>query len=387
MKNLNSLCTSLIAFCIAISLKSFSQSVNLPYLAHGSARWGLLDSDTYPDLLLTGLDSLDRPQVHLFENASGHHLNPVAHPLFPARGSMSAWIDVDSDGDADLLYGGEIAPASFQLKLYLNQSGVLALSTQSLRGLAYGSLLPGDFDGDGDMDCLASGFTARNGLAAYWLENAGGVLEERESQALPKLWYGQAETGDVDGDGDTDLVFIGLDSTDSGVLLVLKNEGNWQFQARNLPNQVLKPGFATWADIDLDGDLDLAVCGGEPSPVTRIYRNQGWQFTDAGIVLDTTQIGQLHFKDYDLDGYPDLALTGLRPQGPHTTVYHNVGGTTFLPSQPSFPLDGLYQSTLEWADFNQDGYPDFIATGLGLNHRPRSFLFQYQPNSTARFAR
>src|SRR6185295_10310413 len=87
-------------------------------------------------------------------------------------------------------------------------------------------------------------------------------------------------------------------------------------------------GTAAWGDIDGDGDLDLMVAGS--GVFLRVYRNEGEKFTD---VTDAVGLGHvpsgysLNLIDYDNDGWPDLFLSLNGWSGPlPDRLYHNDRG-------------------------------------------------------------
>ena len=71
------------------------------------------------------------------------------------------------------------------------------------------------------------------------------------------------------------------------------------------------PGIHTpslaFADVDEDGDLDLAT--GATSGAAKLWLNDGaGVFVDSGMTLFTGAVGELAFADVDCDGDQDLAI-------------------------------------------------------------------------------
>lgn len=120
--------------------------------------------------------------------------------------------------------------------------------------------------------------------------------------------------GDVDGDGWVDLYFCGLDSENK----LYRNLGGWRFQDVTERAGVACPGLdatgALLGDIDGDGDLDLvvnSVAGG-----TRVFVNDGkGRFNPAATpVLNPGRAGtSLAMADMDGDGALDLYIANYRP--------------------------------------------------------------------------
>lgn len=145
---------------------------------------------------------------------------------------------------------------------------------------------PTDLDGDGDLDVLmAFGLAAAvpgNSLESHhvaWYENIGksGLgTEWRKHLIAEVLPHGfEAVAGDLDGDGDQDVVATGW--TPAGQLTWFENSGDpksgWKRHAikQNWSNAVT----VILADLDKDGRLDIVACAERGANELRWWRNGG----------------------------------------------------------------------------------------------------------------
>ncbi|MFY0608668.1 MAG: BspA family leucine-rich repeat surface protein [Cyclobacteriaceae bacterium] len=123
-------------------------------------------------------------------------------------------------------------------------------------------------------------------------------------------------------------------------------------------------GAAAWADYDGDGDLDVAVSGWDfdySIAITKIFNNSAGTFTDIGGSLLGVYEGSLDWGDFDNDGDLDLFVTGIDELSNTTaTLYENNAGT-FTDIGGSF--QGVYFSEADWGDFDNDGDLDLIVQG------------------------
>ncbi|MCU0862575.1 MAG: FG-GAP-like repeat-containing protein [Planctomycetes bacterium] len=322
--------------------------------------FGDVDGDGDLDLLM---GKFEQDLLHVndgtgrFEDATGGQM-----PVDSDWTWSLALGDVDGDGDLDLVTGN-----NGQNRLYLNNgaggftdatAGRMPTSIDNTRSVAFG-----DVDGDGDLD-LVSGNSGQQ--SRLYRNNGTGTFTDVTAGHMPvRADYSNAVAfGDVDGDGDLDLV-IGNGSYNpfpQRTLLYL-NDGTGSFAEASVGQMPTLPDYTEWVmpgDVDGDGDLDL-VLGNRPRHV-RIFLNDGaGTFSDgtAGrmpVVNDPT-ITRPALVDVDGDGDLDLVTRRL---------YLNNGAGTFSDvTATRIPGDNGAVASVAMGDVDGDGDPDMaIRAGL-----------------------
>ena len=286
------------------------------------------------------------------------------------HGAVS-FLDLDGDGKLDLLSSGTSAedfPFASNMALYPGDgSGGFGDASQSLDGLHNGAMTVADFDGDGDADIMAIGADASETHQTILFVNAGGSLSATDP-GLPGIAYGDIEAGDIDNDGDADLVIAGVTTDGAFVSNIFANAGDGTFTVFGPPLPRLAHPEIELGDYDADGDLDIAIAGGIASPYLfhssiHILRNDGSSFVETG-VLEGGFFGQIAWGDHDNDGDLDLLAVGrigfVEPR--IARIYENVDGA--FRQQVVFP--GLANSSGDFADYDGDGDLDVVLTGIDL---------------------
>lgn len=193
---------------------------------------------------------------------------------------------------------------------------------------------------------------------------AAAVAAAGEQQRAPTA----LAVGDVDGDGTDDLFVSTWSPTERrSVAHLYRVQGGFFRDATARSGISLPQGaaYATFADFDNDGWLDLFVIGGEGRG--HLFRNRGdGTFADvtakAG-VADVRGARKAFFVDLDHDGDLDLLLIGSGQR----TVYRNNLDGTFTEATASFGLAGSSDARdAVFGDFDGDGRIDiFIANEHG----------------------
>lgn len=168
-----------------------------------------------------------------------------------------------------------------------------------------------DFDGDGDMDAVvAVGGAGDSGSNQVLLNDGSGVLEVTE-QRLGRRPSWSVAAGDLDGDGDPDVVFGNGDPKSFPMgwqpCSVWLNDGQGQFA--EVPQSFPETHCfkVLLGDLDGDGDLDAAFSGCEDQ--CSIWFNDGTgRFTDSG---ERSSIGEWcsgGMEDFDRDNDLDIVF-------------------------------------------------------------------------------
>jgi hypothetical protein len=297
-----------------------------------AAAWGDMDADGDPDLLLGFTPLKDASVLKLYRNTGGSFADATKDAgLVVATGAVRqpVWIDFDGDNDLDLF----IAFRDRANAIYRNDAGKLTDIAASI-GLDDNRRTVGaawfDYDEDGDLDVAVANMDGdANGL---YRNDAGRFTDAAESAGV--VWGGRAPRlagngtvrvcpADVDGDGRFDLF-----AANYGPLGLLSNRGKGQFEDRSAAWAIAidsRYDACAFADFDHDGRLDLYVNGtvtGGASWQDSLFRNTGSAFVDVtpAPIRKLQADHGVQWADVDGDGDLDLALTGARADGMHLVM-------------------------------------------------------------------
>ncbi|MEI7732036.1 MAG: LamG-like jellyroll fold domain-containing protein, partial [Verrucomicrobiota bacterium] len=317
--------------------------ISLPGVASGIVAWGDYDNDGYLDFVMAGLMSdLSTRITRIYRNNGNGTFTDINAGLPGLRYSSGAWGDYDNDGRLDLILSGEASGNNITRIYHNDGNGVFSDSGVSLPGLQQGAVAWADYDNDGKLDFVLTGYKSPNYVARIYRNNGDGTFSDSNA-GLPGVKTSSVAWGDYDNDGYLDLVLNGTTNNDpSGAITrIYHNNGNGTFSDINAGLTGSANGGCAWGDYDNDGRLDLALSGDTVTDTTGdpflLYRNNGdntFGFIETGLdasLNDSLTPDFAGWSDIDSDGRLDLVINSYQSR-----VFHNNGATTLI-TPPTAP--------------------------------------------------
>lgn len=404
-------------------------SITLPDLYQGNISTADVNGDGFPDLFLTGNSAGQRTsQLHINSNCedeieidirecdsfefNGNTLTKsgVYEATFSNQYGCDSLVTLNLSilseiqhvtvytMDSSYNFGGtSIANTGYYHETFINQSGCDSLVNLSLtfepapgtmnaqpRFVVNGSGIPpyqadfdpftegkmriGDLDGDGDLDIVTGGIVDRSaGLPVYaetkvYLNDGFSNFSEKQDAGLVGRYSGDMELFDVDADGDLDVLQIGWFPNSVFMTSLDLNDGTGKFRSGSI-SELPKAAYSNLGigDLDNDGDLDVVVTGVDESfsNFSRIYWNDGFgAFTaDTQSSLKPIKEGDIAIGDLNGDNNPDIVISGTDGSN-HTLVYMNDGSGVFT-EQSGNGLEGFNRS-ITLLDVDQNNTLDIV---------------------------
>ncbi len=321
---------------------------------------GDFDNDGDVDLATT-VDGPDRIVVLLNNGAGTYSLGPTT--FLPNSSSPQDIIAANLDGKGGIDLAVAVRDPQGSVLIMKNNGGATFSIMSSVNvGDRPRGLTAADMDNDGDID-LALANRDSNNASVLTNNGAGGFSASTFfAGAEPRA----AAFTDFNGDGVLDLAVTIHD--DRLIATFANNGGAFTAAGTYGVGPFVRPDGITSADLDNDGDLDLAVSVDDQTfniNQTAIFINTGNGFSGP-FNYDTGGMGtnKIAAADFDCDGLTDLVTTN---QDSNTiSLLRNIGGAVFTATMQM--STGTRPGEIVAGDFDNDGDSDFATANRDSNN-------------------
>ena len=265
--------------------------------------------------------------------------------------------DVDGDGDLDLM---SASLNSDEIAWYENDGAADPTFTRIVVSTAANgafSVHAGDVDGDGDLDLMSASL---NGDEITWYENDGAADPTFDHIVISTAADNASSVfaGDVDGDGDLDLISA---SRGDDTIAWYENDGAADPTFTRIVVSTAAGGAVYAGDVDGDGDLDLMSASADDSIAW--YENDGAADpTFTRIVISTLADQALSVHAGDVDGDGDLDLMSASFEDDKIAWYENetIHRSAVYPVEHT--VDGAFGGAISVyaTDMDGDGDTDIL---------------------------
>ena len=236
----------------------------------------------------------------------------------------------------------------------------------------------GDIDADGDLDIVATGDDPEPAIKV--LANDGtGTFTTAAAMAAPSTVYERTALADFDADGDLDILAW---TAELGLWIYENTPDGFFSQVHLLPHRDGGPTAVPFVGYSNNDDLPDILAGntnGEARGYSVYVNRGGWDFEQR--FFETPQAAQiLAYADFDHDGRKDILCADTTSTEPELQICYRKPFANFYEPQPTT----VFAAELPYAmpgDFNGDGWTDFVVYAwisrdirLMTNQRDGTFL-------------
>ncbi|GDX82522.1 hypothetical protein LBMAG42_43330 [Deltaproteobacteria bacterium] len=340
---------------------------------------GDIDEDGYQDLLFvnhySGSTYVTNSYVY-WGSASGYSSSD--RTSLATLGALDALVqDLDDDGYNDIVFANYSSATTSNTDSYIYWGSASGWSSSDRTSIATNgarTLTSADFDDDGYPDLVfcnyysTSGTTYSTNSYVYWGSSSGYSASDRTSFATKGCF--DTDTGDVNGDGWTDLAFAnyydGSAYTLTSTVFYGAAAGFSPASKASLPTKG-SIGVEI-ADTDNDGYDDVIYPGyfagaWATTAATYVYKgaSTGLSSSSYTSLVTTCGVRDPQVADLNGDGYLDMVFPRHYAPSSYSTdsyVYWGAAAGFTDTNRTSLPTVGATEATI--GDLDQDGYPDLL---------------------------
>ncbi len=357
----------------------------------GSATFVDVDGDRDLDLLTSGSFIIDDKvttgwATNMYLNDGKGNFDRVAELPFENimyKGEFAIG-DINGDQKDDIIgkgFGGNNYEALVKAFIYDDAGHYLEQWRSPLFKSSDAHIQMVDIDRGQDLDVILSGDFRNSSTNMLWFRNSGdGAFQMKEIDAIQNYNLGNMAFVDVNGDNYPDLItFSGAYSSHAPKLFINDGKGNFN-EVKERPFSSAKNGFLAAGDVDRDGDQDVVICGLAGGYGTKIYLNDGsGKFTeDTNNAIEGVGSGAVLLEDINGDSAPDLILAGRNDRYERVLRLYINDGEGVFEEVSSNPFEGIGSCALALGDVTGNGYPDLLVSGRDTKDKVSTKLYLNQ---------
>lgn len=344
------------------------------------------DNDGWDDITVA---SASGDPIRFLKNINGNFIEQTLNiPNNNWRNKQINWVDIDNDGDKDLL----VTSDTNSTKLFENLGNMIMQDITVASGIltdvleTYGASW-GDYNNDGFLDLFLSNRSEyvpnilykNNGDNTFTIVNSTAGIINTGMLSFCSAFF------DFDNDGDQDI-YVANDKLQYANTLY-KNNGDGTFTDVSFESGTgisIDAMSVTIDDYNADGWLDIYVTNDVPGNVF-LKNNGDGTFTDiansTGTTLNSVAWGAVFLdadNDSDLDLYVSAEHDGSVPGYLSSAMYENLADGTFNIINSAVPNDFAISYSNAIGDTDNDGFPE-----IAVNNINHDNIFLWKNTSTS----
>tara|TARA_R110001592_G_scaffold93752_5_gene271974 strand:- start:3480 stop:5960 length:2481 start_codon:yes stop_codon:yes gene_type:complete len=328
-------------------------SLKLPTLTNPQMVWADFNSDSNYDLLVYGSNpTSDSTQFFLFKNEGGLFLESIRLPFFDLKIHALEVIDIDKDGELDIVFSGIKAGTDTLFSSLINQGEFeFQLLPTPMASILTEKFILRDFNRDNLLELVYIDTDSKvkylTGTALGWEEQTN-FFNNSLADALFDL--------DLNSDGLSDMLISSSNRPDSLTRYIQNLSSNWMEFQKPFPIDNLSINVFTHGAFTNNGYPDMFFSGSPfgGSPSNFLIRSKQDTFDITQILPDLEVLDAL-MADFDSDGKTDLWLSTRNQSNEFASYFLN----DLAEPKDTVIMNMATTSTTLFADYSNDGNLDF----------------------------